>query len=742
VAALVAAPIAASASGGPAALSVARPVVRASSANDLSPALRDLVLSAPQPAPAREIPLRRIPRPAGGTTAAGTQDPVLRQPAPAAAMPAPSQSFDGISNVANVLPPDTNGDVGPNHYVQTVNISFAVYSKTGTLLLGPADLNTLWSGFSGTACRDSLDGDPIVLYDQLADRWLVSQFALPDPYYECIAISQTPDPTGAWYRYQFLISTTKMNDYPKFGVWPDGYYMSVNQFVEPFFGWGGAGSVAFERDKMLAGLPAQMVYFDVGSSNLAFGGMLPSDLDGSTLPPSGSPNYFAEIDDNAWGWPSDRIHLFEFHVDWTNPGASTFTGPTALTTAAFDSNLCSYGPCIKQPGTTQRLDPLSDRLMFRLAYRNFGDHESLVLNHSVDVNGANLAGVRWYELRDPGGAPFIHQQGTHSPDADSRWMGSVAMDGAGDMALGYSVSSGAVFPSIRYAGRLASDPPGTLPQGEATLIGGGGSQLDGSGRWGDYSAMTVDPVDDCTFWYTNEYYAATSSRGWRTRIGSFSFSGCGGSSTPTLSIDDVTITEGNAGTTTATFTVTLSPAASSGVTVDFATADGTATQPADYQSASGTLTFTPGDTSETVAVQVVGDTVDEVDETFLVNLVNPSGAGIGDGQGVGTVTDDDGVACTITGTAGADTLKGGNGNDVMCGLGGNDTLVGGGGNDTIYGGDGADTLKGGNGGDLLLGEAGNDSLNGRDRVSGNDTLDGGDGTDVCKADAGDTLTNC
>lgn len=518
-----------------------RAVVGASVKHDTSRPLRSITPIPPsRGATIREIPLRPRPRPPQpeptGPTALLAEslapDPVVQDSPGVLAMPSPLVSFEGIGNVNGVLPPDTNGDVGPNHYVQMVNVSFAIFGKSGTVLFGPADINTLWSGF-GTPCETENDGDPIVLYDHLADRWLISQFALPNfpsgPFYQCIAISLTGDPTGAWHRYQFLYSDTKMNDYPKFGVWPDAYYMTANQF--DVGGFAGAGVVAFERDKMLDGLPAQMVKFDLFGVNPNFGGMLPADLDGPP-PPAGSPNYFVEVDDTIFGFPTDSFRLWEFHVDWVSPAASTFGvsgNPNAvLNTASFDSNLCGFSRnCIPQPSTARRLDAISDRLMYRLQYRNLGTHESLVVNHTVDVDGADHAGIRWYEVRDPGGAPFIHQQGTYAPDALHRWMGSLAMDGDGNMALGFSASSTSVFPSIRYVGRLAGDSLGTLPQGETVLMAGSGSQTHDKSRWGDYSMMAVDPVDDCTFWYTQEYYSITSSSGWRTRIGAFKFPSCG-----------------------------------------------------------------------------------------------------------------------------------------------------------------------------------------------------------------------
>jgi hypothetical protein len=500
--------------------------------SDVSPPLSSLPPS-PQGAieTVREIPLYPVRKGLGvmrpGPAAPGG-DPARQTTLPTGLMPDPLQNFEGVGNRNGVLPPDTDGDVGLTHYVQWVNLSFAVYDKAGNLLLGPLDGNTLWSDF-GTDCETHNNGDIMVKYDRLADRWLMSQFAYRSagPFFQCIAISQTGDPTGAFYRYAFKISDTKLNDYAKFGVWPDAYYMSINQFMGSM--WGGQGVVAFERDKMLMGDPdARMVKFDLLATDPNLGAMLPSDFDGPP-PPDGSPNPFIEVDfPESYPTTTDILQVFQFHVDWTDPdNSSTFTGPLVLETDPFDANLCGFRNCVPQPETSQLLEALSDRLMYRLQYRNFGDHESLVMNHTVNA-GANRAGIRWYELRKDVGDWAIFQQGTYAPDDGlHRWMGSIAQDGAGNMALGYSVSSSSTFPSIRYVGRMAGDPPGDMTQAEATLIDGGGVQLHSSGRWGDYSNMAVDPTDDCTFWYTQEYYAVTSVASWQTRIGSFQFPGCG-----------------------------------------------------------------------------------------------------------------------------------------------------------------------------------------------------------------------
>jgi hypothetical protein len=470
------------------------------------------------------------------------KDPALQDWFSPLVMPATIQNFEGINTGS--IPPDTNGDVGPNHYVQWVNTSFAVYNKSGGLIFGPAAGNSIWSGFGGP-CQTTNDGDPIVLYDPIADRWLFSQLGnvfTAGPYHQCVAVSQTSNPTGPYFRYDFIISNTQLNDYPKFGVWPDAYYMTANQFSGSSFV--GPAAVAFDRTRMLSGLSATMLKFDQTNSVLTsqYFGMLPSDLDGPTQPPAGSPNYLV-----TWDGPFlSRLYLFKYHVDWVTPGNSNVTGPTQLVTAAF-TQLCNS--CVSQPGTGQSLDTLAQDTMYRLAYRNFGTNESLVTNHSVDAGGR--AGVRWYEIRSPNTSPTIFQQGTYSPDTDHRWMGSIAMDHSGDMAMGFSVSSSGTFPSIRYAGRLVGDPLGTMGQGEATLIAGSGSQTVGA-RWGDYSMMSVDPVDDCTFWYTTEYIQTTGG-GWRTRIGSFKFPSC------TFTTPTTTPTATRTSTATPTRTSTPSP---------------------------------------------------------------------------------------------------------------------------------------------------------------------------------------
>jgi hypothetical protein len=401
--------------------------------------------------------------------------------------------------------------VGPNHYVQIANTAYTVFKKDGTVVLGPIPINTVFKGFGGS-CESDNDGDPVAQYDEHADRWIISQFAGVrgnGPYFQCVAISTTGDPTGQYYRYSFQFDG--LNDYPKLAVWPDGYYFSFN-----IFGGSSSGSevCALDRVTALSGGAATTQCFQVSGN---FGDVLPADLDGKQAPPAGSPNYIV-------GFGSNVLSIFQFHVDWKQSSSSSLSNSIDVPVAAF-----SEANSVPQSGGPA-LDSLSDRLMYRLAYRNFGAHESLVVNHAVDVNGR--AGVRWYEVRSPHAAPAIYQQGTFAPnDGLGRWMGSIAMDSAGNIGLGYSVSNGTSHPAIRYTGRLSGDPMGQMSQGEATIINGTGAQTTYA-RWGDYSSMTVDPVDDCTFWFTTEYMKTTGARVWHTRVASFKFPSCGGACTP------------------------------------------------------------------------------------------------------------------------------------------------------------------------------------------------------------------
>jgi hypothetical protein len=561
----------------------------------------------------------------------------------AAAAPSTSNNFDGVGNGFSgpngtfsvaAAPPDTNGAVGLHDYVQTVNTDFAVFNKdasrgtVGSVRYGPVAINTLWSGFGGL-CQTDNDGDPTVVYDQAADRWIIAQFAVTSangtttPYLQCVAVSTTGDPTGTYNRYAF--SYSNFPDYPKMGVWPDAYYETYNLFdsTNTFVG---AEDCAFNRSQMLNGAAATQQCFTTSSS---YGGLLPSTLDGSTQPPAGSPNYVLGLDTTT------TLAFWKFHVDWATPSNSTFAGPTSIAVASY-SQACSGGTCIPQSGTTQQLDSLADRLMYRLQYRNFGDHESLVVDHAVTAGSS--AGMRWYEIRNPGGTPTVYQQATYAPDSSYRWMGSVAMDASGDMALGFSISSSSLHPGIHYTGRLASDALNSMPQGEASIIDGAGSQTGQNlSRWGDYSAMTVDPADGCTFWYTNEYIPSNGAFNWKTRIGSFKFSSCGGTPPPNdFSISanptSLTLNQNSSGTSTISTTTTSGSAQTVNLTVSGVPSGASASlSPTSVTSGnSSTLTVNAGTAAAgTYTLTVTGTGTSATHSTTVSLTVNSSGGGGG-----------------------------------------------------------------------------------------------------------------
>ncbi len=452
----------------------------------------------------------------------------------------------------NVNPPDTVGDVGPNHYIQMVNVTdFQIFNKAGVSLLGPADFGLLFP--VGTNCHNN-KGDPIVVYDHLADRWLLSQFA--DPNHMCIAISKTPDPVaGTWFTYEFDHGV--LPDYPKFGVWRNAYYMSSYEQTTP--GVFDLGVYAFDRAKMLSGAAAGFVKQTLpalGAPGVRDTRILPADLDGPA-PPAATPGIFVRTVDGQQdpANPTDRIEVYTAAPVFTAPTSLTFSLVKTLAPAAFQIMLCNRNgagvrDCIPQPGEVDTIDALSNRPMMQLKFRRFHAHWSMVFNQTIDVGGSiaatalEVAGVRWYELRKTTGNWFIRQQGTFAPQPAGatepqllhRWMGSAAMDKSGNIAIGYSVTNSnaasPVYAGIRYTGRHVFDLLGKLPAGEKTILAGANAQGNGNAtvgpqRWGDYSALSVDPKDDCTFWYTTHVAGAGGTGARPTRIASFRFSNCG-----------------------------------------------------------------------------------------------------------------------------------------------------------------------------------------------------------------------
>jgi Bacterial Ig-like domain (group 3) len=552
----------ASAVPAPAQQASSKPTVIPPVSYDISPPLVDLVASAPPKTSTsqRIIPLRQPAQPTPAPPASVTQDQALQQLSLPLVSTTSGLNFDGIG-ADGVTPPDPNGSVGATQFVQVVNVEYAVYNKTsGALLLGPTPIHIIWTGFTGD-CANGDGSDPVVVYDKAAQRWVVGQMNVNLNAY-CMAVSTTSDATQSYFRYEFPFGSN-VPDYPKLAVWPDAYYWTANTFS----GAGGTTFIgtnpcAFDRATMLSGGPANAICMQ---QNLSVDSLLPADLDGTTPPPTGEPNFYLQL-----AGPTS-LNLFKFHVDFTTPSNSTFTGPTVIPVTSF-SQACGGGTCIPQPGTTQQLDSLGDRLMFRLAYRNFSDHESLVVNHSVTAGSS--VGVRWYEIRSPNATPTVFQQGTFSPDSQYRWMGSIAMDQSGDIAMGYSASSSSNFPAVRYTGRVPSDSAGTM-ESENSIIEGTGSETNGSSRWGDYSSMSVDPADDCTFWYTNEYLTTNGSFNWKTRIGSFKFTSCG--SKPSSATSLISSLNPSALGQAVTFTATVQPASGTGTATGTVTFnDGTA----------------------------------------------------------------------------------------------------------------------------------------------------------------------
>jgi hypothetical protein len=504
-----------------------QPIVQAPEHFDVSAPLREMPADEHRHNTIQRIPWRRThpvqaeyPRPEDAARQA-TASPLVSA--------VDGSSFDGVADVNGVVPPDTNMAVGPNHLIHWVNLSYAVYDKLGNLLPGyPKSGDSIWAGFGGPCDPSSgvsNGGDIIAQYDVAHDRWVLSQLARTGgpTYYHCIAVSTSGDPTGSYYRYSF--SFADLNDYPKMTVWPDAYYASYNMFANGAT-FVGPRACAYDAAAMRAGTTANQICFQLGNG---VGSLLPSDLDGPTAPPSGSPNYYLNFNSDAKGNGS-TLSLWKYHVDFATPANSTFAGPITIPVTPFiEACAASAGTCIPEDDVVfgTLLDSLGDRLMYRLAYRNFGDHESLVVNHAVTSGSA--VGLRWYEIRSPGGTPSVFQQSTFDPgDGNFRWMGSAAMDRAGDIAIGYSLSGNSMYPAIAYTGRTPADNPNTL-QSEKTVFNSSFFQLLIS-RWGDYTALRIDPSDDCTFWYTNEYINASGD--WQTRIASFKFSNCSAAPPP------------------------------------------------------------------------------------------------------------------------------------------------------------------------------------------------------------------
>ncbi|HEX4706270.1 MAG TPA: hypothetical protein VH229_00910, partial [Candidatus Udaeobacter sp.] len=488
----------------------------------------------------------------------------LSRPVPT--MPPPILTFEGESaaQACACAPPDSDGDVGPNHYIEAINVAFRVFDKSGNPLTPVTTYNSLFAPLTGTPCSNQNDGDPFVFYDHLADRWVISDFAFPGlpgngPFYQCIAVSQTNDPvSGGWFLYAVQHEPSQplwVGDYPKMALWnnpqPGGaYHLTVNLFNGPDLSFRGVRVFAFDRAAMLAGLPnPTLVAFTVPIAGVGDSySFVSANFRTGDPPPAGRDEMVLAIDSPANGGVTlTQVHARLFHVDFVTPANSTF-GLTAnhLPNAeiavngfidAF-SNAAGF-TIVPQQGTAQRIQTLGDKIMTPLVYRSSGGTESLWSSNTVctDAPCTQQTGIRWYQFNVTGGTfpatPVQQQTFTNGNDGLYRFMSSIAVDNANNTAIGYATSSSTQFPGIRYAGRLSGDPLNDLGQGENTLFSGAGSQTGTNGRWGDYSYTAIDPSDGTSFWHVGEYYTTTSSFNWHTRIGKFSFGGGGGTPTPT-----------------------------------------------------------------------------------------------------------------------------------------------------------------------------------------------------------------
>lgn len=504
----------------------------------VSPPLRELA-KLPQPPqygfreanPVRHIPMKEFGK---------VVDPVEQSFAGPATNYSIGLNFLGVGNgfpnyTDPDAPPDTNLAVGDTQVVQWVNVSYAVFDKaSGKALTGAVLGNQLFSNLGGN-CSLYNNGDIIAQWDVMAHRWLLTQNTFEgSPYYACVAISTSPDATGTYYLYAFSLGGG-FPDYPKWGVWPTGYFENVNNFG----GGPNAEICAYNRNKMLVGdKTAEQVCIQMANSDFS---LLPADVDSPIAPPSNEDEFFIG---SVNAVNNSTLSLYSMHVDWSDPQGATVTGKgnSQLIQVAQFTNACSYpGACVPQLGTSTVLDSLGDRLMYRFSYwedQPLGNvlatppkpapAQHWFVNHSVIASGGNSA-VRWYEFTAPiKSVPVtklsVFQQGTFAPDSNWRWMGSLTRDKVGDILVGYSESSSSMYPSIAIAGRTVNDPLGTL-ESELIVVNGTGSQPDTSNRWGDYSSMRIDQ-DGCTFWYTTEYYMVTQQFDWSTQIASAKFSNC------------------------------------------------------------------------------------------------------------------------------------------------------------------------------------------------------------------------
>lgn len=552
-------------------------------------------------------------------------------------------NWEGIPT--NTNPGDPTADVGPNHVVQMMNGSSGarvqIWDKSGNTLAGPINFSTLASGsWSGL-------GDPIVIYDERADRWILTEFCngCNNMY---IAISTTGDPTGTYNT--FSVTANSFPDYPKYSIWDDSYLITANE------GTTTSSVYILDRTSMLSGGSPNAQRFTVPRfGTIGFQATTPVSLMGTV--PSGSPALLMRMRDDAWsGSASDALEIWELDIDWSNPTAATLAQTHTLPVSPFESELCGYTSfsCIPQPGGND-LDPLRELLMNRIMYRNFGSYEALVCAHVTDVDGSDHAGIRWYELRKSGGSWSIYQEGTYSPDSENRWMPTIGLAASGNIGLAYNVSSTSTHPEIRYTGRKECDPLGVMTETEVILVDG--TAVNNSNRWGDYNQMGVDPSDGETFWFTATYNPTTQAK---SRIGAFNIDPCN----PQVQFDNSTysVNESDANTVSGCLdyytldvpiSIGIDPSQPADITINVT--GGTATQNVDYTISNTSFTLDGSTLTGSAQIIIYNDNNTEGNETITLDYtLNANGGDAVAGSINQTVTitiiDDDFDPSSMAGT--------------------------------------------------------------------------------------------
>lgn len=571
------------------------------------------------------------------------EDPVLQKQYNTSSVKTMTEEANWAGINTTTMPGDPALDVGPNHVVQMMNggggARVKIWNKSGATVLPEQNFSSLAGTTPG-------GGDPIVLYDERADRWLLSEFSSGGSSMY-VAISTTPDPTGSYYT--FTVNANSFPDYPKYSIWDNSYIITANE------GTTTSSVYVLNRNAMLTGGAANAQRFTIPRfGTIGFQAGTPVSLMGTI--PAGTPAILMRMRDDAWsGAATDALEVWELDINWASPGSATLSQVQTIGVSPHESELCGYTSfsCIPQQGSGTQLDPLRELLMNRAMYRNFGTHESIVCAHVTDVNGADLAGIRWYELRRTGGSWSVYQEGTYSPDSDNRWMPTIGISATGNIGLAYNVSSSSLHPEIRYTGRKECDPLGQMTEPETQLVDG--TVANNSNRWGDYNAMGVDPTDGETFWFTAQYNPNSQAR---TRVGAFKIDQC----SPTVQFqasaynpneDDDDTANGCLDYHSIMIPIKIGSDPSQPADITVNVSGGTATQGVDYDIFNTTGTLDDPNLDFSVEIRIYNDNYVEGNETITLDYtLNPNGGNATSGVTNQTVTitinDDDLDPTTMT----------------------------------------------------------------------------------------------